>query len=253
MARAAILNPGPGPFDLSPVDLSEEILAEAKALQSPEQCARLDRLAAQLHGVTPEQLSGDLERIAFWANLYNALILHCLCLRPLKGNLLRHLRMFDRIAYRVGAHDYPLNVIEQGVLRANRRPPFRPRRPLRRSDPRLSSAVSGVDPRIHFALNCGARSCPPIRAYDPGALDQQLEISTASYLQIETVVDPERCRIKLPRLMRLYRADFGDRAEQLAFAGRHVPAVRECLERASRRPRVGYSRFDWTVTPPRSA
>jgi hypothetical protein len=23
-----------------------------------------------------------------------------------------------------------------------------------------------VDPRMHFALNCGARGCPPIQIYD---------------------------------------------------------------------------------------
>jgi hypothetical protein len=253
MARARILNPGAAAPPVDPVALSEQILGEVKSVQSPEQCARLDRLTAQLHGVNPEELAGDRARTAFWANLYNSLILHCLCLKPLRGNLLRHLRMFDRIAYRVGGHDYPLNLIEHGILRGNRRPPFRLRRPLSDHDPRLAAAVSKLDPRIHFALNCGARSCPPIRAYDPEALDRQLELATGAYLEMETAVDPESCRIKLPRLMRLYRADFGGRDEQLAFATRHVPAVRECLKRGTGDPKVGYSRFDWTVTTPRSA
>ena len=30
---------------------------------------------------------------------------------------------------------------------------------------RLKVAVDSVDPRIHFALVCGAKSCPPIRTY----------------------------------------------------------------------------------------
>jgi hypothetical protein len=247
------LNPQVAPPEHDPVELSERILTEAKEVQSPEQCALLDHLTAQLHAVAPEDLPDDPSRIAFWSNLYNALILHCLCLRPIKGNLLRHLRMFDRVSYTVGGRDYPLNLIEHGVLRGNRRMPFRLRRPLRDSDPRLAAAVSHPDARIHFVLNCGARSCPPIRAYNPGRLDEQLEMSTSAYLQMETAVDEERCRIELPRLMRLYRADFGDRVEQLAFAARHVPAVRECLERDERKPKVGYSRFDWTVTPPHSA
>ena len=33
------------------------------------------------------------------------------------------------------------------------------------SDPRHQVALSSLDPRIHFALNCGARSCPPICVY----------------------------------------------------------------------------------------
>jgi Protein of unknown function, DUF547 len=253
MTRKRILNPSGAPAALGALALSGEILAEAKAVKEPGQCGRLGTLTAQLHGVAPERIDGDAARIAFWANLYNSLVLHCLCLRPLKGSLLRHRRMFDRVAYTVGGSEYPLNLIENGVLRGNRRMPVRLRRPLGRSDPRLRVTVSRLDPRIHFALNCGARSCPPIRAYDPEALDEQLEMSTRTYLEVETVVDAERCRIMLPRLMRLYRTDFGDRAEQLAFAARYVPAVRECLERESRQPRVGYSRFDWTVTPTRSA
>ena len=32
-------------------------------------------------------------------------------------------------------------------------------------DPRLKVALKVLDPRIHFALNCGAKSCPPIRVY----------------------------------------------------------------------------------------
>ena len=30
---------------------------------------------------------------------------------------------------------------------------------------RLKVALDAVDPRIHFALVCGAKSCPPIRTY----------------------------------------------------------------------------------------
>lgn len=30
---------------------------------------------------------------------------------------------------------------------------------------RRKVAVNSVDPRIHFALVCGAKSCPPIRTY----------------------------------------------------------------------------------------
>ncbi|MGH2985856.1 MAG: DUF547 domain-containing protein [Solirubrobacterales bacterium] len=253
MARARILNPAPAPTELGAVALSREILAEAKAVEAPGRCARLDDLAGQLHGVAPERIEGDAARIAFWANLYNALMLHCLCLRPLRGNLLWHLRLFDRIAYRVGPHDYPLNLIENGLLRANRRAPFRLRRPLRRSDPRRGAAPSQIDPRIHFALNCGARSCPPIRDYDPDSLDAQLELATRSYLDAETQLDPRRGRVRLPRLMRIYGADFGDRDGQLRFAARYVPQLADWLGDGSKPMRVAYGHFDWTVAPAPSA
>jgi hypothetical protein len=249
MARLRILNPNPALAKLDAVPLSRQVLAEAKAIEEPGRCARLDALAAQLHGVAPERIGGDAARVAFWANLYNALMLHCLCLRPLRGSLLWHLRLFNRVAYRVGGHDYPLNLIENGILRANRRAPFRLRRPLRPSDPRLAAAPSAIDARIHFALNCGARSCPPIRDYDPGSLDAQLELATKTYLERESDLDPERGRVRLPRLMRIYAADFGDRDAQLRFAAERLPRLAARLDGNEGAIRVGYGRFDWRVAP----
>jgi hypothetical protein len=253
MTRARVLNPRTSTPSLDPLALSRQILAEARAISAPEQCARLDALTGQLHGLEPDRIDGDDARIAFWVNLYNALVVHCLCLRPLPGSLLFHLRLFNRIAYRVGRHVYPLNVIENGVLRVNRRPPYRLRRPLRASDPRLAVAPSAIDPRIHFALNCGARSCPPIRAYEPESLDEQLDVAAGAYLESETRVEPQQRRVTLPRLMRLYAADFGDRDEQLRFAARYLPQLADWLDERTARIRVAYGRFDWIVAPVPSA
>jgi hypothetical protein len=253
MARARVLNPQASPTSLDPFALSRQILTEARAIRGPEQCERIDALTGQLHGLEPERIGGDGSRIAFWANLYNALVVHCLCLRPLRGSLLFHRRHFDRDAYRVGRHAYSLNLIENGVLRANRRPPYRLRRPLGGSDPRLAVGPSAIDPRIHFALNCGARSCPPIRAYEPASLNEQLDAATRAYLETETRLEPERRRVMLPRLMRLYAADFGERDEQLRFAARYLPQLADWLGERTMRIRVAYGRFDWSVSPVPSA
>lgn len=249
MARRWVLNPNAAPTRLDPVALSQALLAEAKRVSGPAQCARLGELSSQLHGISPEPIEGDAARVAFWANLYNALVLHCLCLAPLRGSLLWHLRRFDRAAYRVGSHDYPLTLIENGILRVNRRPPMRLRRTLRRSDPRLRAAPGELDPRIHFALNCGARSCPPVESYSPTDLDAQLEAATRSYLQQETRVEAPRGRVVLPRLLRIYRQDFGERRAQLEFVAARTPAVRDLLD-SGQRVTVRYAGFDWTVAAP---
>ena len=87
---------------------------------------------------------------------------------------------------RVGGQGYSLDAIEHGVLRLNARPPYRLRRPFAAGDPRRGAAPSRLDPRIHFALNCGARSCPPIRAYGAAELDPELERTTSGYMRAET-------------------------------------------------------------------
>lgn len=232
-----------------PAGLSQRILVEARSIEAPQHCGRLEELARRLRAVDPARIVGDGARLAFWINLYNALLLHRLCLRPIRGSVLWQLRLFSTVAYRVGGEPYTLNLIEHGVLRRNRRPPYHLRRPLREGDPRRAAAPPAVDPRVHFVLNCGARSCPPIHVYGPDAIDEQLDLATRAYLRAETSVDAEGGRVTLPGLMRLYRADFGDRAAQLELAGRHVSALRERREAGGKPPAVRYGRFDWTAVP----
>jgi hypothetical protein len=212
--------------------------------------AEADRLAVRLAALDPLAISGDEARIAFWVNVYNALLLRELARAPRTGSLLRNRRMFRTAACRVGEHDYSLDVIEHGVLRRNARVPARPARTLRRGDPRLGAIPSRLEPRIHFALNCGAVSCPPIVPYSAAALDEELERVTTAYLRAETSIDRERGRVTLPYLMRLYRGDFGDRSERLQFAARRLDKDDACWLRSQSRVRLDYGKFDWTLAPP---
>ncbi len=248
MSRFDVLNPQPGPAGPEPVELSRAILESARSAAS----GRADGSrspSSRLHAVDPAAIGGDRARIAFWLNLYNALLLERLARDPIAGSMLRRPRLFSRTAYAVGGRPYSLNLIEHGILRRNRRPPYHPRRPLRRGDPRLGALPSRLDPRIHFALNCGARSCPPIRPYAPATLDEDLEAATAAYLAAESEVAADGRAVVLPQLMRLYRRDFGGREAQLAFT-----AVRLSLPDpagGAPGPRVSYGRFDWTAAPQR--
>ena len=86
-------------------------------------------------------------------------------------------------AYKIGGQVFNLDEIEHGVLRSNRGKnwyfikffennylswpghPSAGKPEFSDSDPRHKMALTSLDPRIHFALNCGASSCPPIRIY----------------------------------------------------------------------------------------
>ena len=241
-----VLNPAParsgGPVDAAV--LARDLLAAARALRS-DGGSTIDGLAARLHAVDPFAPAEDAERVAFWLNLYNALFLHATHLRPLRLHLALNRGLFRAAAYRVGSRRYSLDVIEHGVLRRGARAPGARRPPLERGDPRRAAAPAALDPRIHFALHCGARSCPPIHAYDAAALDRQLDDATRAYMAAECDLDQERARLVLPGLMRLYRADFGTREDAAAFAARMLPPEeRGYVERNRERIRVSYHRFD---------
>lgn len=226
------------------------MLEVARGLAPGDSCAPLDRLAGQLTALDATGLA-ETERTAFWINLYNAALLHELCRRPRSGTLIRHRSLFRRCGYRVGGEEYTLDVIEHGLLRTNRRPPYGLRPLLRGGDPRLKAAPGRLDPRVHFALNCGARSCPPLRSYSAERLGEELESARRAYLAAEAGLDRERATLTLPGLVKLYRRDFGPVSDQIDLV-RDVlaPADAGWLRENRERLRVRYGRFDWTMAAP---
>jgi hypothetical protein len=243
-----VLNPAPagGVLPGAPGDLAAALLAATDAL--PEGFEDVEALAGALHAVDPFAIVGDAPRIAFYIDLYNALFRHARHVTKIRGHLVRHLRFFSRAAYRVGQARFSLDVIEHGILRRNRRPPGWPLRTLSKNDPRLECAPSKLDPRIHFALHCGARSCPPVHAYDEAKLEEQLDTATRAYFAAEASVDRGASVVTLPALCKLYGRDFGDRAALLGFAVRFLQPEDAAFVRANlARVRVRYATYDWTL------
>ncbi|MES2638501.1 MAG: DUF547 domain-containing protein [Myxococcota bacterium] len=203
--------------------------------------ARLARLA----DVDPGAIPGDDARLAFWLNLYNARVKSAVRERGMTGNLRRYRGFFREVGWVVGGRPVSLHVMEHGIVRTNRRAPFTLWRPLAASDPRLAWAPARLDPRAHFALNCGARSCPPIRAYTAAGLDAQLALATRSYLDGEVVVGEGT--LTLPYLCKLYRSDFGD---LLAFVATHVDEPRAAWIRAhGATAKVRWGPYQWEIAP----
>jgi hypothetical protein len=162
---------------------------------------------------------GEFEARAFWINLYNTLTLHAMHRAGIRQSVLERPDFFVRYAYRVGKYHFNLNDIEHGVLRGNRAP-FLGRVPFVKDDPRVQFALS-IDPRIHFALNCGALSCPPIRVYQGLHLTDQLDLAAQSYLQDAKL---EGNTVWLPRLLTYYPKDFGDPLEYARTYRPDLPA-----------------------------
>merc|ERR1719474_1807566 len=113
--------------------------------------------------------------------------------------------------YNIGGLVYSLDEIEHGVLRANKGHPAAKKAQFSNDDPRSNVALTTLDPRIHFALNCGAKSCPPIRIYKEDRLDSQLDTASKSFLRQEVKVTQGQtdARVETSRLLLWYGADFG--------------------------------------------
>ena len=117
---------------------------------------------------------------------------------------------FARIAYAVGGYRFSADDIEHGILRANAGHPAIPGKQFTNRDSRSAFALDRFDPRIHFALNCASRSCPPINVYLAENIDQQLDLATRNFINGgEFSVDVKNMTVTLSTIFRWYAPDFG--------------------------------------------
>ena len=138
--------------------------------------AEYKKLAAELKTLDWSHLKDhEDERKAFFINLYNVQMIHALAAQEtLPAAPLKVQGMWSRFAYNVGGLLFTLDEIEHGILRCNKGHP-NDNKPKFTDEARKALILKHLDPRIHFALNCGAQSCPPIRIYQSDKLDQQVK------------------------------------------------------------------------------
>jgi hypothetical protein len=152
-------------MDEDPADLSIRLLKRVRREESVED------LEATLAGYDPGTLAGaldtDARRKAFWCNVYNAYAQVLVAERRDLYERSRR-RFFGLAAIEVAGWELSLDRIEHRLLRRSQfawslgylTNPFP-------GEFERSLRVDAVDPRIHFALNCGATSCPPHRRVHP--------------------------------------------------------------------------------------
>jgi Protein of unknown function, DUF547 len=208
------------PLDFDPVALSGELLAGVRMQEDVTHwvavLGQMDRegLARILHE--------DKRRKAFWINIYNAFNLLKLRVRPAHNKAAKARHFFGRDIL-VAGHVCSLNDIEHRILRRSRRWWGRGR--WQRCWPdawERAFRVDRLDARVHFALNCGAMSCPPIRAYAAGEIDAQLETATQGYLYTEVELQQDG-KLTVSGLFRMYEFDFGGFSGIKAFIQLYRP------------------------------
>jgi len=228
--------------DLSPTDLARELLVATKVGDDP---LPYERALADSDEDTLREVREDrATALAFWINLYNAGTQLLLDRRPgLYENPLRSIRFFSATAVTVGGTGLPLDRIENGLLRARRSKyglGYAPKLYVTGFEKRY--ALADCDPRVHFALNCGAASCPAIRAYDPERIDAQLGLATRTYLESTVEYDADAGVVRIPRVFLWFRGDFGGKSGTREFL-REYGAIPGDAE-----PSLSYQSWDWSLT-----
>lgn len=186
-----------------------------------------------------EELDTDPERFAFWVNLYNAYIQIRLNANPEyyndRGNF------FSSELIHVAGRDMSFEDIEHGIIRGSQskfllgyfKNPFaksfkKKFRPEKR------------DYRVHFALNCGAKSCPPVAIYSADKIDQQFDKSAKMFLEKFSSYNKEANKVNSSSLLLWFVGDFGG-----------VGGSKEVLKKYGIVPsadvELDYDTYDWTL------
>ncbi|XP_069132459.1 uncharacterized protein [Argopecten irradians] len=215
---------------------------------------------AQLHSVDLSELT-DTQKKVFFINLYNALTIHGLgTMDTLPNSVLDVSQFWKRTCYKIGKNVYSLDNMEHGILRGNRPHPATTDKPFKPDDPRLKYALKQLDPRIHFALVCGAVSCPAINVYTEANIDTALDSATKTFCAQEVSMFNEVDEIWLSRIFQWYRSDFG--VTEVDVIKWTMPYLQEDIaDRAhvilSKLQNVGrvnikYNEYDWRLNIPGS-
>jgi len=164
------------------------------------------------------------EKLAFFINIYNALVIHAFVAMGPPVNMWQRYKFFNTVSYVISGYTYSLNDIENGILRANRKPIGSLRKPFPKGDPRLLVALPNPEPKVHFALVCGAKSCPPIKTYSAADIDNQLRLAAESFLEGDgCTVDIQRKEVKVSQILKWYKEDFGSNKMEIAsFVYKHM-------------------------------
>jgi hypothetical protein len=225
-----------------PVSLSAEFLL---AVRRGEPTAGLAADLADLDdGALAAELDTDRARVAFWTNVYNAVTQRALAADP--GRYERRQQFFTADLVAVAGRPLSLDDIEHGILRRSHHKLtlgyLRVPRPFR-SAFTDRHAPDERDPRVHFALNCGAASCPPVAAYTREAVDEQLDLTTRGYLDEHVEYDPGEGTVWVPRVMLWFRGDFGGKRGVYDFLRRYDQLPRGVT------PSLSYLEWDWSFDP----
>jgi len=215
--------PAPQPFSHEAFDqLLQKYVNDAgkvnyKGLKADK--ATLDAYCKLLADNPVQEAWSRNEKLAYWINAYNAFTLKVIVDNfPTKSILnLDGGKTWDVRRIQIGDKKYSLNIIENDIIR----PKFQ-------------------EPRIHFAVNCAAKSCPPLwnHAYTADNLESALESRARAFINNSSYNTLSGNKARLSKIFDWYGADFGDlRAYLNKYADNQLDASAS----------IRFNEYDWDL------
>lgn len=181
--------------------------------------AALDAYLQLLSENMPAEGASREEKMAYWINAYNAFTIDLIARNYPTTSILKfdNGKTWDVKRIKLGGKKYSLNQIENEILR----PQFK-------------------DARIHFAINCAAKSCPPLynHAFEPGQLDSLLDVRTRQFVNDKKYNSLSAKSVKVSKIFEWYADDFGN---LIAFLDKYSSV------KIGSKATVVYNEYDWDL------
>ncbi|CAM6093562.1 unnamed protein product [Calypogeia fissa] len=201
-------------------------------------------MVEQLEQVDPGLMKHD-EKMAFWTNVYNALMMHAYLAYGIPRSHLKRIALLQKASYKIGSHSINAHTIEHCILGCRARRPtqwlqtlFTTGPKFKAGDERKAYALDKPEPLVCFALCCGGRSDPAIRVYTAKHIRQELEIAKREYLEASVGVR-SGSKVLLPRILEWYsREESVSPANLLDWVSQYITeqqqvAIRQILQSRS--------------------
>ena len=217
-----------------------------RALQSADTLQRVTRQKNTLRDFDIAQLVSRERATAFWINAYNFFMLAYILEEKPDGELVESVwdyggrynpfrdSVFTRQAFEVGGQLYSLDNIEKDTLLGSE---YKDR--------------GWFDAKVHFAVNCAAVSCPPLRieVYRASRIDEQLAENTRLAFNTPRHLRVEGSTLYLSSLFDWYAQDFTRQSEEaLDFIKNY--ASDEVSATLNENLRIDYIEYDWRLNRP---
>ncbi|MEP6937651.1 MAG: DUF547 domain-containing protein [Chthoniobacterales bacterium] len=186
--------------------------------------ADMQALQTVVDGIAAEKVGslGQQEQLAFYINAYNAWILHeALAKYPTKSVKDPLFTFFTGKRIKVAGEETSFKSLETDVIRKK-----------------------FGEPRIHFALNCASRSCPPLapELFRAENLDALFEKLAKGYVNSEkgVTLSADKKTVQLSEIFKWYKDDFKE-GGPIAFINKR---------RATPLPddaKIAYQSYDWSL------
>lgn len=212
-----------------------------EAVKEGKPTAAMRRELAEIDAARLNQaLQTDAQKKAFWINLYNAYIQ--ITLKEDPSLYEDRSAFFSEPRFTVARKKLSFDDVEHGIIRSSElklalgliKNPFA-------DEFEKQFRTVKTDARIHFALNCGAASCPPIAILKAASINQQLDQLSRQFLQKSSRFNEAENTLEVSRLFSWFRGDFGGSEGTLEFLKKYEVIPKES------NPSISYDEYDWTL------